>query len=572
MMDQIHKLQQNNLKILTLIQLVFNLLNERDPLQMLTLFSHTTCSLMQAQSMTVGIIEDAEHLSGNFCITTITNNQIDSRHSNTCSLNDALLRPLYCGQNVLRYSELSSSQLNNNNQMNTFSNRSFLGVPIRSSTQTYGIIYFIGKHNETEFNKEDEYIAEIIAAELALLYENIKVHDNLQQYINKLQLEIIDLKNIETDLRYNEERIQLALEAGLMNGWSWDFKTNEIKEFGFFDLLSRSRAGIERNHFNNFINRVIPEDREHVLETIDQAIKHGMSIESPFRALDINNNIKDYYTTGQVFYDEQKNAIRMIGVTVIITKLKKIEELLRRNQMKLAQTAHINSMGEMASTLAHELNQPLTVINAYICGCLRRIENNFQEITPIIEAMIKVKKNVELAEEILHRMKEFVHKDKLQYNTLNINEVIKKAVALIHYEGFPNLSATILFALTENLPDIQVDKIHIIQVLLNIIRNSIEAMSITKSKPPLIIIRSAQINSNTIAITVEDSGPGIDADTSTLLFKPDFSTKPDGKGMGLVIAHAIISAHDGQLRAYNLPEGGACFEFTLPIRDHKTEN
>ncbi|WP_148263529.1 GAF domain-containing protein [Legionella drancourtii] len=303
MMDQIHKLQQSNLKILTLIRLGFNLLNERDPLQMLKLFSHTTCRLMQAKSMTVGIIEDSEHLSGKFHTTTIKNEQIDSHHSNTCLLNDAILRPLYYGQNILHYSKLSSSLLNDNNQMNTFSNSSFLGVPIRSSTQTHGVIYFIGKHNESEFNEEDRYIAEIMAAELALLYENIKVHDTLQQYIYKLQLEIIDLKDIEIDLRYKEERIKLALEV---------------------------------------------------------------------------------------------------------------------DQMKLAQIACINSMGEITSTLAHELNQPLTVINAYICGCLRRIENGAQEITPIIEAMIKVKQNAELAEETLHRMKEFVHKGKLQYDTLNI--------------------------------------------------------------------------------------------------------------------------------------------------------
>ena len=559
--DQMHKVEKGNLKILTLVQSGFNLLTERDPVKMLQLFSHETCSLIQATCMTIGIIEDTEYFSGKFCTTNLKGEQINSSHTATCSLDESILHPLYYGQSVLRYSDLSSSQ------RSTFSEKSFLGVPIRSSTRIYGIIYFMGTHNEIEFCEEDEYIAEIMAAELALLYEHINVHANFQQQIDSLQLEIIDLKNIENDLRYNKECIKLALDVGQMNCWNWNFKTNDIEEFGFFASLTRSTPDIERLPFDNFLNRVIPEDREHILKLLNQAIEQGTILQVSFRAINSDSKIEYYYAVGQVLYGEQDTPESIIGVTTLITKFKKIEDSMRRDRMELAQIARTNFMEEMASTLAHELNQPLTVINAYLCGCLRRIENGFQEIAPIIEAMIKVRQNVELAGEILERVKEFVQEGELQYQYVNINDLIKKPISLRQYDGFDDLKATIVFDLAENLPDIKVDIVQIKQALLNIIRNGIEATNKAESRTPVITIRSAQINSNAIAIMIEDNGPGIDEAARELLFTPYFTTKPDGMGMGLTIAHNIISAHNGQLSARNLPQGGACFQFSLPMNE-----
>ena len=561
--ETIKKLQENSLKMSSLLKLGFNLMTERDPLRMFKLFSRAVCNLMPVYQVTIGIIDHEEQLSGRFC-TTILNNSLEAHYSNTDILAAPLLRALYFSQDVIRFTELNQAQLTDPHAISQFENRAFLGVPIFSSTQKYGVFYLIGKGDGQGFSLEDERMATTMAAELAVLYENIKLYDLIQQHAVKLQLEITERKQVENDLRQSEERLKLALEAGHMNGWEWNVQTNVINEFGYFDPISRHVTSTATGTLDHFISSIIPEDRARILAALHQAVKDGKDYEAEFRSNMADGSTQWIAARAQLYFDSAGNAERMVGIGVIVTERKKAEELARQHQANLASVARVNSMGEMASALAHELAQPLTVINSYLGGCIRRIENSDTDHAAIILAMQKAMQNVELAGEIIHRMKNFVRKGELQYETIALNEVIQAAVALIHFEIY-DTPVAIHFNLTPGLPLLEIDKIQIEQVILNLVRNGIEAMRNANVRQPTLHILTEQTKPHLLTVTIQDCGPGIAPHVSHLLFTPYFTTKPNGMGMGLAICRTIIEAHGGQLSAMNLATQGACFKFTLPV-------
>lgn len=566
--SQIKSLQENSLKMSALIKLGFNLITERDPLRMFKLFSRTACSIIKAHRATIGIIDNQERLSGRFCITTMTE-KIDSYYSDTCVLPDSVLRPLFMGKNVIRFSNLNEISLINHAFVDDFSNQAFLGIPIASSTQKYGVIYFSGKRDTSEFNEEDEHIIATMAAELAVLYENITLYDMIQQHAVKLQLEVTERKNIENELRHSEERLKLALDTAHMNGWEWNMQTNEVKEFGYIDPLSRNDAyHPENGSFDNVLSNIYPDDREKVMRVLQKAIQLNTEYEAEFRSCKTHDAIKWIAARGQIFSDEQGKPQRMVGVAIDITERKKTEQLARHHQTELAYIARVSSMGEMASALAHELNQPLTVINSYVSGCIHRLEKNTDEKESIIDAMKKAMQHVELAGQIIHRMKNFVRHGELHYEIILINDLIKEALRLIQYE-IQDISLTINLELAEDLPKIEVDKIQIEQVLLNLMRNGFEAMLTAKTPKPILTISTEYLTSHVIKITIKDNGPGINMNMKDRLFVPYFTSKTRGMGMGLAICRTIIEGHGGQISAQTSLEGGACFQFTLPVTQHE---
>lgn len=556
--------RNKTLKMLELMKLSINPLNVRDPSQLLQSFSQAAYNCIDALSMTIGIIDDPKLLSGIFYTTKVENNQIETLSTNQCVLMDTVLQSLYSEQNAVRYSKLSPSQLIVDNPLNLSTNRAFLGVPIQSATNTYGVIYFIGKRNATEFNEEDELLAAIIATELAALFDHIKGHDHFQQQVEKLQQEIAERKQIEVELNYKEELLKLTLDSGRMHCWEWRIQSNEMSEFGYIAYPAHQTYNTPENSFENFINSIIPEDREKVSLALNQAIQQSdVEVQIEYRS-SIGESLQWIDFRGQIFYCAVGKPIRMIAVEVNITEHKKLEQMAHQQQAELAQIARVNSMGEIATTITNELANPLASINNHINDCIHYLENDVQVKELIIAAMRKALENVELAGEIIHRMKDFFRKGELHYETLTISEVITEAIKLIQYEVIHDSPITFVIDLPDNSLYVEADKIHIIQVVLNLIHNGIEAMREVKTKNPIITIRSNLKNLHTLVLSIEDNGPGIDVNTKELIFTPFYTTKSDGMGMGLAISHTIIEAHGGQLNVYNLPEGGASFQVTLP--------
>jgi two-component system sensor histidine kinase DctS len=252
-----------------------------------------------------------------------------------------------------------------------------------------------------------------------------------------------------------------------------------------------------------------------------------------------------------------------MGSIIDVTARKHAEELARQQQEKLQVTARLVTMGEMASTLAHELNQPLAAITSYNAGCLNKLESGNFSAVQLKEALGKLGVQAQRAGHIIRRVHDFVRKSEPKLAPCDLAEVIDDSIGFI--EGAAkNRGVRIVREIQGMRPELLADPVMLEQVLLNLMRNGIEAMSEVPSSQRRLTVKLGQVD-HQMEIRVIDRGPGVPPELVEKLFTPLFSTKADGMGMGLNICRSIIEFHHGRLWIENNPEGGSIFVITLPI-------
>ena len=241
-----------------------------------------------------------------------------------------------------------------------------------------------------------------------------------------------------------------------------------------------------------------------------------------------------------------------------ITERHNHEEASRIQQEKIQITSRLTTMGEMASSLAHELNQPLTAIANYSMGAVAMIKAGRTDAATLLPALEKAASQAQRAGKIISRIREFVKRSEPRRQSIQISTVIENAVGLAEFHT-RRRQVSIVCNLPASLPDVLADPILIEQVLLNLIKNGLEAMDHTVHQNLLVDVF---LHGDQIEVSVTDRGHGLT--DPERLFEPFFSTKSEGLGMGLNICRTIIESHHGRLWATTNPEGGTIFRFTLP--------
>jgi signal transduction histidine kinase len=251
----------------------------------------------------------------------------------------------------------------------------------------------------------------------------------------------------------------------------------------------------------------------------------------------------------------------IIGIAMDITDQVHAEEQVRQHQSALAHVARLSTMGQMASAIAHELNQPLAAIAAYARGCTRMLQAGAENREELLDVLHKVAAQAKRAGEIIRHTRSFLRKETPQRQSTDVDELVRNAAELVAPEARQN-HVTIKLLLSGKLPSVEVDPIQIEQVILNLARNAIEAMEGGERQ---LTLRTTARDNGTVEVAVADTGPGLSPEVQSHLFESFFTTKPAGMGMGLSISRSIIEAHDGQLWASSEPEGGTTFHLQLPI-------
>ena len=253
-----------------------------------------------------------------------------------------------------------------------------------------------------------------------------------------------------------------------------------------------------------------------------------------------------------------------------ITDRKQSEEDLKRAQAELIHASRISAMGAMASTLAHELSQPLTSVSNYIDTAERMLRPNLdKEVREASRAMGLAGAAARRASEILRRLRSFVSKRQVEAELHNLQDVIADACVLMLPHAQRH-GVEIRFRLDRFAKWVKVDAVQIQQVLINLVKNAIEAMDACDEK--LITIATRTLGDGNIEVSVTDTGPGVDAGGEDGLFTPFVSGKSDGMGVGLSISRTIIEAHGGVIGADRPAAGGATFRFTLPRGEEPSAN
>jgi two-component system sensor kinase FixL len=245
-----------------------------------------------------------------------------------------------------------------------------------------------------------------------------------------------------------------------------------------------------------------------------------------------------------------------------VSARRRAEERLRELQSELIHVSRLSAMGEMASALAHELNQPLTAIMNYAQAARRMVGRAEEGQSALSSLLDKTSQQAARAGQIIHRLRQFIAKGETERALEDLNAVVEEAsvLALIGTRG---RRIVVRRDLAAGLPPVLIDKVQIHQVVTNLLRNSIDALAEVERREILLATRRA--GPDAIETSVVDSGPGIDPAVMTRLFQPFVTTKPDGIGIGLSICRSIVDAHGGRLWASANPDGGTIFHVLLPV-------
>ena len=245
-----------------------------------------------------------------------------------------------------------------------------------------------------------------------------------------------------------------------------------------------------------------------------------------------------------------------------ITSRRKAEAQARQHEAELAHVSRVSLAGEMAGALAHELSQPLTAIAAYARGCLRLLAAPATEPAMLCEGVSEVVQQAERAGDVLGRLREFVRGGAWRRDFVEVGPLIDGAVSLARIEAIQK-EVEIETRIDPALPPVLADRVQIEQVLLNLLKNAIEAIATADSQKRLVVVEAHGKSGHSVQFSVADSGPGVIADVANRLFEPFMTTKPEGMGMGLSISRSIVESHGGTLRMLKRVGSGATFLFDL---------
>ncbi len=229
------------------------------------------------------------------------------------------------------------------------------------------------------------------------------------------------------------------------------------------------------------------------------------------------------------------------------------------------QVSHFATIGEMAAGVAHELNQPLTAISNYAHACERILGQGGGDHSEVAEALTEIRREADRAAGIIRRLRDLVRGQPSERTVADLDGVVTEIRDLILSNSRAQ-DVNVVFELAGPLAPVVVDRAQLQHVLLNLVRNALEALKGTDLGRREVVIRTAAAGPGEVELSVADSGPGIAPQVAGRLFTPFVTTKPSGTGLGLVSSQTIVRAHDGTLGFRPVPSGGACFYVRLPTR------
>jgi PAS domain S-box-containing protein len=379
--------------------------------------------------------------------------------------------------------------------------------------------------------------------------------------------DITERKEAENALRQSETYLAEAQRLSHTGSFGWRVVSGEIiwseETFRIFGYDKAPSVTLDM-----VFQRIHPDDRARAKQTIDRASSDGKDFDHGYRLLMPDGSIKYVHATAHAATDAS-GGIEFVGAVTDVTARKRAEEELHEAQANLAHVTRVTALGELAASIAHEVNQPLAAVVTNAAACLRWLDRetpNLDEARGTVRSIIK---DGSRAGEVIQRVRGLVNKTAGQKAPLHLNEVVDEVITLVQLELFSH-RVLLRLELAPALPLVLADRIQLQQVILNLIVNGIEAMQAVTDRPRELVIQTHQDETHQILLTVKDCGIGIAADNADRLFDAFFSTKSSGMGMGLSICRSIVDAHGGRLSASGNAGPGATFQFTLPL--HQEDN
>jgi C4-dicarboxylate-specific signal transduction histidine kinase len=382
----------------------------------------------------------------------------------------------------------------------------------------------------------------------------------------ELTKEILQRQRAEEALQRSEAYLAEAQRLTHTGSWACNIMTSEI----LHSSAEHSRLyGFDPDRgspsFEEFTQRIHPEDRAQVKQAFESAGRVSKDFDANFRVVLPDGTTKYLYAVGHPVFNPSGDVGEFVGILMDVTERRRADEereRLRQVQADLAHLSRVTTIGELTTSLAHEIRQPISAALTDAKTCLRWLGRDEPDIAEASEAASRLVKDVTRAADIISRVGLMFKKGALQRELVDVNELIREMIVLLRSEA-NRYSISIRTELAEDLPKVMGDRVQLQQVFMNLMLNGIDAMKETSSGSELTIKSDA--GDGQLLISVRDTGVGLPPGRADQIFSAFFTTKDNGTGMGLPISRSIIESHGGRLWAAGAFGRGATFQFTLPV-------
>jgi predicted ATPase/signal transduction histidine kinase/GAF domain-containing protein len=425
--------------------------------------------------------------------------------------------------------------------------RSILCLPLINDAKLAGVLYLENNLAARVFTPARITVLKVLASQAAISLENSRLYR--------------DLEDRERAVRESEAFLAAAQALSQTGSWGWNTATGDLfwsretyRIFGFLPDVAPTISMIA--------DIVHPDDRARFVHEVELFARDHTDFEHEYRLQLKNGSIKHVYAVGRFAVRGFPN-LDFIGAVMDVTDRKQAADALLKAQSELAEVTRRTTMGELAASIAHEINQPLAAVvtNAQTCASLLCAESpHWSEVRSAVSDIAQAGKR---AGDVITRIRLLLRKGAAEPSALSVNEVIRDVIALTR-ETMRTKRIMLDTRLAADARPVLADRVQLQQVLINLIVNAADSMAEVQDRPRTVTIRSSCDDERQVEVAVADSGAGIDPRNRDRIFDPFFTTKDDGMGMGLAICRGIVEACGGRLWATQNPDRGTTFRFSLP--------
>lgn len=371
-------------------------------------------------------------------------------------------------------------------------------------------------------------------------------------------------RRAEAALKESEAVLKEAQHLARIGHWKWDLRADvRIWSQEVYRIFGRSQE-LPAASYDEVRQYFLPESWARLSAAVQRAVQEGIPYEVDVEVLRADGTRRWVVARGEPIRDGGGAVVELRGMLQDITERKQAELALYTLRAEMDQLLTLHVAAQTAAAIAHELNQPLNAVASYTEAALRLLRAGNPKPDRLMHALEHSASQAQRAGKVMRELLEFLHKGETPTEPIDINDAVRRALAIVESSGFGGFDAVV--ELAHGLPLVRANRVQVEKVLVNLVRNGVEAMrnAGVNTQSITITIRTAAEESMA-QVTVRDVGPGLDDETARRIFEPFFTTKPKGIGMGLAISRALVEAHGGRLWFDIEPGLGATFHFTLPF-------
>jgi PAS domain S-box-containing protein len=416
--------------------------------------------------------------------------------------------------------------------------RSLLCLPLVKQAKLIGVLYLENNLASNVFTPARISVLKLLASQAAISLENARLYNDLQE---------------------REAKIRRLVDANIIGIVIWDFQ-GRITEANqaFLDIIGYAREDLASLRWTE----LTPAEWRDVDDQAFAELKATGTVRPREKEYFRRDGSRVPVLVARAIFEWKRDE----GVAFVLdlTERKHVEEALRDAQANLAHVVRVTALGELAASIAHEVNQPLAAVVANAEACMRWLRRATPDLDAACRSVEWIINDGNRASEVIRRVRALAKKTEIEQVPLDVNDVVREVVALVQRE-LTSHQVSLRMELAPALPMVLADRIQLQQVMINLVMNGIEAMQPVRDRPRELVIRSRRDETQQVLVSVTDCGVGISAENADRLFDAFFTTKSSGMGMGLSICRSIVEAHCGRLwTTANIPHG-ATFQFTLPV-------